>query len=68
MLARRDMMRRGLADLAAGRTSNESLLVLIVAPRLRHLGIIVPKTDSPGPEIQLYSRLAAVNADAAHSR
>ena len=63
-----DIMRRGLADLAAGRTSEESLLVLIGAPRLRRLGVVVPETDSPGPEIQLYSRLAAVNADSAHSR
>lgn len=63
-----DMMRRGLADLAAGRTSDESLLVLIGAPRLRRLGFVVPEADSPDPEIRLYARLAAVNPDAAHSR
>ena len=62
------MMRRGLADLAAGRTSEESLLVLIGAPRLRRLGVVVPEADLPDPEIQLYARLAAADPDVAHSR
>ncbi len=61
-------VRRGLADLAAGRKSDESLLVQIGAPRLRRNGFIVADADVPGAEIELYARLSATGADAAHSR
>ncbi len=63
-----DIVRLGLADLAAGRTSEESLLVLIGAPRLRRLGFVIPDPDTPDPELELYARLSAKNPDAAHSR
>lgn len=62
------MVRKGLADLAAGRTSEESLLVLIGAPRLRRLGFVVPDAPTRDPELQLYARIAAESSDAAHSR
>lgn len=63
-----DIVRLGLADLAAGRTSEESLLVLIGAPRLRRLGFVIPDTGTPDPDLELYSRLSAKAPDAAHSR
>lgn len=62
------LVRRGLADLAAGRTSAESLLILIGAPRLRRLGFVVPETGTPDPEARLYARLSAETPDGAHSR
>ena len=63
-----DLIRRGLEDLASGRESEESLLVLIGAPRLRALGIHVPDTNTSVPEHRLYDRLAAADSDSAHSR
>lgn len=62
------MVRTGLADLAAGRTSKESLVVLIGAPRLRRLGFVVPEASITDPDLQLYALLAAEYSDAAHSR
>jgi len=62
------LVRKGLADLASGRTSEESLLILIGAPRLRRLGIAVPETETTDPEIQLYTLLSADSPDSAHSR
>jgi len=41
-----ELIRRGLKDLAAGRESEEALLVLIGAPRLRRLGLDVPEASS----------------------
>ena len=63
-----DMVRKGLADLASGRNSEESLLVLIGAPRLRRLGIAVPEAETTDPETQLYALLSADSSDSAHSR
>ena len=63
-----DLVRRGLADIAAGITSDESLLVGIGAPRLRTLGIDVPLDLPADPEDALYSRLAAIDSDSAHAR
>lgn len=63
-----ELVRRGLADLAAGRKSNISLLVQIAAPRLRRQGFVVSDADAPGAEIELYNRLAAQAPDEAHSR
>jgi hypothetical protein len=62
-----ELVERGLADLAAGRDSVESLLVAIGGPRLRSLGFDVPRT--PGrPDERLYLRLVAEDPEAAHSR
>jgi hypothetical protein len=62
-----DLVERGLADLASGRTSVEGLLVAIGAPRLRGLGITVEGTVD-NPERRLYELLAETDPDAAHSR
>jgi hypothetical protein len=62
------LIRQGLEDLAAGRESEASLLVLIGAPRLRRLGLDVPPDAVGSPEHRLYGRLAAEDQDGAHSR
>jgi hypothetical protein len=63
-----ELVRHGLADLSSGRLSDESLLVLIAAPRLRALGIQVPDADLPGPhEHLLYSRIEERLGPGAHS-
>lgn len=62
-----ELIRTGLADLARGVDSIPALLVLVGAPRLRRLGFDVP--DTPFfPEDRLYEKLAAEDADSAHSR
>jgi hypothetical protein len=62
------LVRQGLADLAAGRESEASLLVLIGAPRLRRAGIAVPEVRAEAAEHRLYERLSAADPDSAHSR
>ena len=49
-----DLIREGLRDLAAGRESDAALLVLVGSPRLRSLGIAVPRSDVVRPEHRLY--------------
>ncbi len=63
-----ELVRQGLADLAAGRESEAALLVQVGAPRLRRLGLAVPPAPDALPEHRLYQRLAAADPDAAHSR
>lgn len=63
-----DLVASGLRDLRAGRLSEDALLVLIGAPRLRRLGLDVPTSDVAHPEHALYLALAAGNALSAHSR
>lgn len=67
MLPGEDLVQRGLADLERGIESIEALLVSIGAPRLSALGYAIPNPVS-GPERRLYDRLAAEDADSAHSR
>jgi hypothetical protein len=63
-----ELVEAGLADLAQGRVSDSSLLVLIAAPRLRRLGLHIPEQLSPRPyEHQLYARLDERLGAAAHS-
>ena len=62
-----DLVERGLADLAEGIESVESLLVSVGAPRLRALGIPVEQPLA-SPEHRLYQRLALEDADSAHAR
>jgi len=62
------LIRAGLEDLAAGRESDASLLVLIGAPRLRGIGLEVPAEPPPCVEHRLYERLRAEHADGGHSR
>jgi hypothetical protein len=63
-----DLIEAGLSDLRDGRETVASLLVAIGAPRLRRLGIDVPKTNWKHPEHQLYDLLAKDDSDSAHSR
>jgi hypothetical protein len=57
----------GLADLAAGRESEASLLVLMAAPRLRALGLAVPADGVGRPSHRLYE-LISESDGGAHSR
>jgi len=66
-----DLIRRGLADCAAGRDSAEALLVQIAGSRLRRLGLDVPanRGESTEPaEHRLYRHLARSDPRRAHSR
>jgi hypothetical protein len=58
---------RGLADLADGRTTVESLLVSLAAPRLRREGIPVGRVETD-PEQRLYELLSESEGDLAHAR
>jgi hypothetical protein len=62
-----DLIREGLSDLDDGVVSISSLLVSVGAPRLRLLGLAVPRVEE-NPEHRLYALLAADDADGAHSR
>lgn len=59
----------GLSDLRAGRLSDEALVVLAAAPRLRRAGVEVPeRPDVPDASGRLYESLAARLGAGAHSR
>ena len=57
----------GLADLAEGKTTVESLLVSLAAPRLRREGVPV-STSQANPEDRLYDLLSRTAGDLAHAR
>ena len=57
----------GLADLATGTVSEESLAVSIATPRLRREGVPLGRTD-PDPEDRLYGLLSQRSGDLAHAR
>ena len=63
-----DLIDKGLADLADGRETVESLLVSIGAPRLKLAGIPVPDNTFPNPERRFYDRLASEDSNSAHGR
>ena len=60
-----ELVRDGVRDLAARRESEAALLVSIAAPRLRLLGVRVPR-PADHPEDRLYAALEARHGDAAH--
>lgn len=62
-----DLVREGLADLAAGAETIPALLVSIGAPRLRELGYAI-RAPFDAPEHRLYRRLADADAAGAHGR
>jgi hypothetical protein len=62
-----ELVSGGLADLAAGRESEASLVVTMAAPRLRSLGIDVPPAAAEGASHRLYELLSERD-DGAHSR
>ncbi len=57
----------GLADLATGKTTVESLLVSLAAPRLRRERIPIGSVHAD-PEERLYSMLSRTEGDLAHAR
>jgi len=63
----RDIVDRGLNDLAAGRETAAALLVRMAAPRLRGVGLEIPEDDDPGAAHRLYDLLAADDPRGAHS-
>ena len=62
-----ELVDAGLADLAAGVTSRESLLVSLAAPRLRREGVPLGRVE-PDPEDRLYELLARSEGSLAHAR
>jgi hypothetical protein len=62
-----ELVDRGLADLANGVTSTESLLVSLAAPRLRREGVPVGAVE-PGADERLYALLAETEGALAHAR
>lgn len=64
-----DIVDAGLAHLAGGTISPESLLVSLAAPRLRREGVPVPiRSVHADPENRLYDALSAMTGDLAHAR
>jgi hypothetical protein len=61
-----ELVEIGIRDLDREVESIEALLVSIGAPRLRHLGLAIPKT-LPEPELGLYGLLSKEHGDAAQS-
>lgn len=62
-----ELVDRGLADLASGRTTVESLAISMAAPRLRREGVPVPAALDD-PELRLFRRLSRTEGDLAHAR
>ncbi|MFV1988080.1 MAG: hypothetical protein ACC682_12425 [Gemmatimonadota bacterium] len=62
-----DMVDAGLADLAADRTTPESLAVSLAAPRLRREGVPVGVVLDD-PERRLFELLSRTEGDLAHAR
>lgn len=58
----------GLANLAAGEESIESLLVSLAAPRLKREGVPVPREVFADAEVRLYRRLERTDGNLAHAR
>jgi hypothetical protein len=62
-----ELIDTGLADLAAGVTSAESLLVSLASSRLRREGVPVGPVE-PDPEERLYELLERTEGGLAHAR
>ena len=58
---------KGLADLAADRTTVEALLISLAEPRLRREGVPIGSVESD-PERRLYELLERTEGDLAHAR
>src|SRR3982751_3317330 len=68
MLPGESLVREGLADLAQGRVTECSLLLLVASPRLRALGIAIAELAVERPyEHRLYERIEQRLGDGAHS-
>jgi hypothetical protein len=58
----------GLAALAAGEESMESLLVSLAAPRLKREGVPLPRDVFPDADVRLYRLLERTDTTMAHAR
>lgn len=58
----------GLADLAGGRETPESLVVSLAAPRLRREGVPLPSAVIADADVRLYRLLEEGGVDLAHAR
>ena len=63
-----ELVRRGTADLAAGRRSEAALLLAMATTRRRAVGIDVPASGTADPAHQLYELLSELEPASAHSR
>ena len=67
-LAGNELIRLGLVDLQHQRETIPALLVAVGAPKLRRLGVNLPRSLPPNPEHRLYDLLCVSGSDSAHSR
>ena len=63
-----ELVDAGLADLASGADTPESLLVSLAAPRLRREGVPLPPEVHADPEERLYGLLERQAGDLGHAR
>jgi hypothetical protein len=63
-----DLIDAGLAALAAGEETIESLLVSVAAPRLRREGVPLPRDVVMDADIRLYRLLERADPELAHAR
>ena len=63
-----ELIEAGIQDLDDGRETIAALIVSIGAPRLRELGLELPKQLPSNPEHRLYELLARDESDSAHTR
>jgi hypothetical protein len=63
-----DVVDAGLAALAEGEESVESLLVSLAAPRLRREGVPLPRDVISDADVRLYQRLEESSGALAHAR
>lgn len=62
-----ELVEKGLADIAAGRQTAESLLLERFAARLADVGVELPAERTPHPEHRLYEVLTETEGDRAHT-
>ena len=63
-----ELIDSGLASLAAGEESLESLVVSLAAPRLRREGVPLPALEIPDADMRLFRLLEQMSGDLAHAR
>lgn len=63
-----EMVDAGLAALAAGKETVESLVVSLAAPRLRREGVPLPRETIADADARLYRMLERASGDMAHAR
>ena len=63
-----ELVEEGVADLHAGRETPVAALVSMAAPRLRDLGVEVPRTIDGRASHRLYELLSEEDPASAHSR